>query len=168
MAFASGSQVSADRRRTPATHGSLGGATRTTLFVPRPTKRVLLNVFTLFVGLCVSILAAEAFVLVAVGEQVKFPRRVVEAPWGLQYNEPGAQYRHKSRDGTWYFRINSQGMRADRDYRHEKPPGVRRILVVGDSFTVGYEVDVEQTLAMVLERELRHRNLTVDVLNAGV
>src|SRR5688572_7729446 len=111
---------------------------------------------------------AEGFVLVAVGEQVKFPRRVVAAPWGIRYNEPGASYRHKSRDGTWSFKINHQGMRAERDYSYEKPPGVRRIVVLGDSFGIGYEVDVQQTFAMVLERELRNRNPRVEVLNAGV
>src|SRR5262249_44912878 len=52
--------------------------------------------------------------------------------------------------------------------RYEKPPGVQRIVVLGDSFAIGYEVDVEQTFAMVLERELQHKNLKVEVLNAGV
>jgi hypothetical protein len=113
-------------------------------------------------------LLAEVFVLVAVGEQAKFPRRVVAAPWGLRYNEPGAEYRHKSRDGTWVFKINNQGMRANGDFTYEKPGGTRRVVVIGDSYAVGYEVDMEQTFAMVLQAELRKRNPNVEVLNAGV
>jgi hypothetical protein len=131
-------------------------------------KRLLLNVLLLCIGLFVGLLMAEALVLSTVGEQAKFPRRVVGAPWGVRYNEPGAEYRHSSRDGTWYFKINKQGMRAEHDYPYEKPPGVQRIVVVGDSFAVGYEVDLSQTFAMVLERELAARNLNVQVLNAGV
>jgi hypothetical protein len=122
----------------------------------------------LCLGLCVAGLVTEGLVLLTFGEQVKFPRRVVGAPWGLRYNEPGVSYRHKSPDGAWQFRINGQGMRADRDFSYEKPAGVRRVVVVGDSFAVGYEVDSEQTFAMVLERELKKKNPNVEVLNAGV
>lgn len=131
-------------------------------------KRLLLKFIALCGALVMAMIIAEALVLVTIGEQVKFPRRVVGAPWGIRYNEPGASYRHASRDGTWYFKINRQGMRADRDYSYEKPPGVRRIIVLGDSFGIGYEVDVEQTFAMVLERELRNSNHGVEVLNASV
>ncbi len=131
-------------------------------------NRLLLKFFTLCVALVAALIIAEGLVLIGVGEQVKFPRRVVGAPWGIRYNEPGASYRHQSRDGTWYFKINHQGMRAERDYSYEKPRGVRRIVVLGDSFAIGYEVDVQQTFAMVLQRELRNRHPAVEVLNAGV
>lgn len=131
-------------------------------------KRGLAKLAAFGVGLSAAMLLAEGLVLLFVGEQPKFPRRVVAAPWGLRYNDPGATYRHKSRDGTWQFTINHQGMRADRDYHYDKPPGCLRVLVLGDSFAIGYEVDVEQTFARVLERELRRRNVPVEVLNSGV
>lgn len=128
----------------------------------------LANGAALLVAIAVAGLLAELAVLVFVGEQPKFPRHVVEAPWGLRYNEPGARYRHKSADGTWMFSINRQGMRADRDFAYEKPAGVRRIVSLGDSYTIGYEVDVDQTFSSVLERELRDAGIAVEVLNAGV
>lgn len=61
-------------------------------------------------------------------------------------------------------RINGQGLRADRDYG---PPeaGTRRILAVGDSFTMGYSVAVERTWVRVLESRL---GPPWEVLNAGV
>jgi lysophospholipase L1-like esterase len=135
---------------------------------PHPLKRALLTLAAACIGICAAALMAELLVLSVVGEQGKFPRRVVAAPWGLRYNEPGAAYRHKSGDGTWQFKINGQGMRANRDYRYEKPAGVRRVVVIGDSFAIGYEVNVEQTFAMVLERELEKRHPHIEVLNAGV
>jgi hypothetical protein len=93
---------------------------------------------------------------------------VVEAPWGLRYNDPGSKYRHKSADGTWWFRINRQGMRDNRDFSYKKPDGVKRIISLGDSFTIGYQVDVDQTFSAVLERELQKAGHDVEVLNAGV
>jgi len=134
---------------------------------PQRRRRAVQFVVLLF-GVGVSWLLAELVVLLSVGEQPKFPRRVVEAPWGLRYNEPGSQYRHKSADVTVYFRINNQGMRADRDYTYAKPAGVKRIISLGDSFTIGYEVDVKQTFSSILAYELRAAGLNVEVLNAGV
>ena len=127
---------------------------------------------TAFAALVLGVIAAfalvEGMVLFLYGEQVKFPRHVVEAPWGIRYNDPGSEYRHQSADGTWEFRINRQGMRDDRDFGYEKPPGVKRIVSLGDSFTIGYEVDVDQTFSSVLEKQLGDAGYDVQVLNAGV
>lgn len=119
-------------------------------------------------GLALAALACELLVRLFVGEQPKFPRHVVEAPWGLRYNQPGARYRHKSADVEVWFEINAGGMRSDRDFAHAKPPGTKRIVSLGDSFTVGYEVAQADCFSSVLERELRARGLAVEVLNAGV
>jgi hypothetical protein len=110
----------------------------------------------------------EVFVLLVYGEQPKFPRHVVGNAHGIRINQPNARYRHKSADISVWFRINGQGMRADRDYAQAKPAGVRRVVVFGDSFTVGYEVEEPQTYAHVLERGLSARVGPVEVLNAGV
>jgi lysophospholipase L1-like esterase len=127
-------------------------------------KRLL----ALAVALVLAGLLAEGLVLLVLGEQVKFPRHVVGAPFGLRINQPGTSYRHKSPDVEVWFHINGQGLRADRDYPKEKPPGVKRIVTLGDSFTIGYEVDVEDCFSSVLERTLRERGHEVEVLNAGV
>jgi lysophospholipase L1-like esterase len=119
-------------------------------------------------GSIVAFAIVEGMVLLLYGEQVKFPRHVVEAPWGIRYNDPGSDYRHRSADGTWHFRINQQGMRDDREFDYEKPPGVKRIVSLGDSFTMGYEVDLDQSFSMVLEEQLRDAGYEVQVLNAGV
>jgi hypothetical protein len=119
-------------------------------------------------GLTVSALLLEGLTLLVFGEQAKFPRHVVGAPWDLRYNEPLAHYRHKSADLTTYFDINREGMRANRDYDYVKPPGVRRVVSLGDSFTIGYEVDLDSCFSSVLEGELRAKGRNVEVLNAGV
>lgn len=131
-------------------------------------KRALKRLLALGLGILMSALLAEMLVLLIFGEQVKFPRHVVGASWGLRYNEPNAHYRHKSADGVWYFDINGEGMRADRDYARTKPPNTFRIVSLGDSFTIGYEVAEKECFSRVLERELRSQGLPVEVLNAGV
>src|SRR5262249_62365989 len=49
--------------------------------------------------------------------------------------------------------INSQG-RRDREYPQQKPAAVYRILMLGDSTTLGWGVPVEQTVAKILETTL--------------
>lgn len=131
-------------------------------------NKALKRVAALSLGLVLAAVAAEIGVRILVGEQPKFPRRVVGAPWGLRYNEPGARYRHKSADVEVHFSINAQGMRAERGFAYAKPDGTFRVVCLGDSFTIGYEVDFEDTFASVLERELGAAGLRVEVLNAGV
>jgi len=115
-----------------------------------------------------SCLLGEVLVRATLGPQPKFPRRVVEGPHGLRVNEPNAVYRHQSADVSVWFRINSKGLRADREYPYEKPAGVKLIVCLGDSFTAGYEVDLEDCFTRVLERELNAPGRAVEVLDAGV
>ncbi|MEO1368014.1 MAG: SGNH/GDSL hydrolase family protein [Acidobacteriota bacterium] len=64
--------------------------------------------------------------------------------------------------------INGLGHRDDEAARR-KADGVFRILVLGDSFTVGANVEQDEPYAQVLERRLRGElGDRVEVLNAGV
>ncbi len=130
----------------------------------RRLKRLGLLALSLVLALCL----AEGAVLLLVGEVPKFPRCVVGAAFGLRVNLPGARYRHKSADVCVWFDINQRGFRDARDFPYAKPAGRKRVVTLGDSFTVGYEVAVEDTFSSVLERELRATGLDVEVINAGV
>ncbi len=68
------------------------------------------------------------------------------------------------------FETNSAGFRG-RERTPEKPPGVFRIGVIGDSWAMGWGVAEEATYAHRLEQTLGGRDPTVEVLNfalAGV
>jgi hypothetical protein len=67
-----------------------------------------------------------------------------------------------------HFQINQQGMRADHDYAYAKPANVFRIVSIGDSFAMGYEVEPEQIYSSVLEQQLTATGHPTEVLNAGV
>jgi hypothetical protein len=64
--------------------------------------------------------------------------------------------------------INAHGLR-EREVDRAKSPGLRRILVLGDSFTYGGGVTAEATYPRRLEDLLRHHRCgPFEVLNAGV
>ena len=67
--------------------------------------------------------------------------------------------------------INSQGLR-DHEYSLIKPPGVYRILILGDSTTLGWGVPITETTAKILERQLNAEHVRgyehFEVINGGV
>jgi hypothetical protein len=66
--------------------------------------------------------------------------------------------------GEHVLNSNSRGLRGDREYAYEKPAGVRRLVVLGDSFTFGEGVSDDETYSHHLERLLPG----TEVLNLGV
>src|SRR4030095_5421807 len=62
--------------------------------------------------------------------------------------------------------LNSKGMRGP-EVADAKAPDTKRILFIGDSFTLGYTVDDADNWVRVCERELRGAGVRVEALNAG-
>src|SRR5262249_53877156 len=52
------------------------------------------------------------------------------------------------------FDTNSKGLR-DREFSYEKPPGKLRIMMLGDSFTVGWGAKFDETFSKRIERCMR-------------
>jgi hypothetical protein len=100
--------------------------------------------------------------------QPLMPRYVTGTPWGVRGNVPGAVYRHVTPEVDVGYRINRQGLRAEREYPEAPPAGACRIAVVGDSYLLGYEVEFDDTVARRLENELAAGGLPVEVLNFSV
>jgi hypothetical protein len=69
-----------------------------------------------------------------------------------QVGLPEAEGWHTQEGGS-YLRINAAGFR-DRDHPIEKPPGRRRIAVLGDSFADARHVELEETFWSVAQRDL--------------
>ena len=65
------------------------------------------------------------------------------------------------------FETNSQGLR-DREHTVERQAGVPRILMLGDSLTVGWGVPVDATFSKRIERLFAEKGATVEVVNTGV
>ncbi len=61
--------------------------------------------------------------------------------------------------------INSRGLRG-REYAYEKPKGVRRILLLGDSFVEGYSVDEQAVISEQLHKLLAGSG-QYEIINGG-
>lgn len=132
----------------------------------------LINLALLAGMTCICLIICEvAARLLMHNTVVLFPRNFTEAHYEgvtLRRLIPNATFWHTSVDGSWQFRTNAQGFRDDENYKHEKPPGQRRILMLGDSQTQGFEVRQAATFAKRLERRLRDKGMSVQVLNTGM
>jgi hypothetical protein len=62
-----------------------------------------------------------------------------------------------------HLKINSQRFRSDTDYSNHIPAGTTRVIVAGDSFTLGYGVDNQHTWLSQAKR--LHK--TLEVVNMG-
>jgi hypothetical protein len=100
--------------------------------------------------------------------QPLMPRYVTGTPWGVRGNIPNARYWNHTPEVDVEYRINSQGLRADRDFSLSKPAGVCRVAVFGDSFFFGIELDVTQGFAGQLEKRLIDSGIHAEVLNFSV
>jgi lysophospholipase L1-like esterase len=72
-------------------------------------------------------------------------------------------------EGKAWIQINARGFR-DVDHELEKPEGVYRVVVLGDSYTAAQEVDFEAAFPRVAERHLnegRDGQRRVEVVNLG-
>jgi hypothetical protein len=59
---------------------------------------------------------------------------------------------------------NAKGLRGRQEFGYDKPPGVTRIVVLGDSFTFGEEVGDDETYARALQSLVPNS----EVLNLGI
>jgi len=119
-----------------------------------------------FVAFAVALAASEVFLRIFLPQPLGVSYR---APNGLTLHIPGASIRFRRLEFDNVVRINSLGLR-DREISIEKPPGVFRILVLGDSFTEGKQVADEETFPKLLESALAGRlpNRRWEVINGGV
>lgn len=125
---------------------------------------------------CAAIIAALGAWTLVFGElflrllapQAIMPRYITGTGYGIRGNIPGAVYAHSTPDVNVEYRINADGMRDDRTFPAAKPAGTCRIAMLGDSYFVGYELDLQQSFQHQLERQLSASGHKVEVLNFGV
>jgi len=79
---------------------------------------------------------------------------------------------HDSPDGRRFWVVRAEGYNIDgmRDREHvvAKPPGVHRIVCLGDSVTVGHGVARHESYPFLLESFLQQMKVPVEVLNVAV
>lgn len=77
---------------------------------------------------------------------------------------------YPNREGRYYgvsIKTNSEGLR-DAEHSHEKPAGRTRVLMLGDSFVLGWGVAEEDGIPRNLDRMLNRDGNAYEVINMGV
>ena len=82
------------------------------------------------------------------------------------WHEPGKSGVFVKIDCRQRVEINSKGLR-EREIGYQKPPGLYRVLVLGNSVTVGFEVPAEKVLTRVMEDELARLGHPAQVINGA-
>lgn len=133
--------------------------------------KFLLNCSLVLGGICAGILLAELVVYVispqpvlhATAPDIFFVEYDEEIGW---VNRPGAEGTYTPDPGVPAFavRINKLGLRG-KTVALEKPPGVKRVLILGDSNTFGYGISEDERFSDLLSSMLPQG---YEVLNLGV
>ena len=77
-------------------------------------------------------------------------------------NQAGREMAKATPDrGPVQFSINEYGLREDDDVTPQKPDGTKRVIVLGDSFTLGVSLEKQE---LFHERLKRHRRIQLEML----
>ena len=128
----------------------------------------IFNRLGLFIFLPVYCLAAMELFLRIFAPVAIMPRYVCATDFGIRGNEPNRQYWQKTPECRVLIVTNSQGIRAEKEIPYEKPAGMKRIVVLGDSFGMGYEVDLKDTFTQQMVGYLKQIGITAEVVNLSV
>ncbi len=129
-------------------------------------RRAAIAGAAMLIAVAVAVVGVEAWVRLTWDEQRGRPGFYLSDPELGQRLAPGYE--------GWFagvpVRINRLGFRDERDYTPQKPPGVFRILVLGDSVTFGHGARSNTTYPYLLEQHLRAWRPDVEwqVWNLGV
>ena len=137
-------------------------------------RAALLNCALLAASLFLSVASGELVLRLAFARSLDFSMEMWKYAVLLKQPvpDPRLSFVHRLNRSAFLmgvpFSTNSAGLR-DREFPREKPPGVYRIVWLGDSTAVGWGVPLAGTAPKILEREL---NATgggrFEVLNSGV
>jgi len=135
-------------------------------------KRLLANLAVSLASLFAALTLCEAILRCCYKERIPLtPRYHTDARYGaftLRRLRPNSVFWHTDVSGHWKFVTNSRGFRNDTDFSYDKPPGVFRVLSLGDSHTEGVDAQQDRTFSAVLERSLCERGIPTEVINSGV
>jgi hypothetical protein len=84
--------------------------------------------------------------------------------------KPGLEYSHRTNEFDVTIYTNAQNMRTDArraPVSVEKPPGTRRALFLGPSFTFGWANEYEQAYATLIGEALRAAGHPIEIVNMG-
>jgi lysophospholipase L1-like esterase len=142
-------------------------------------KQILSTLLLIAVGLVISLVAIEAACRVIYARKLDY--QIEMSRYAAALKRTSAHYdighEHKPSRSAHLMgvdvSINSHGFRG-REVALAKPDGVYRVMLLGDSLTLGWGVEADETFAVLLERMLgedfegANTRLRAEVINTGV
>jgi len=134
--------------------------------VEAPHRRIGSKLAIALASVVLGLVLAEVVLrLLGIGQQGMYQWDAARG-WSLRPLASG----WRREEGNGFVRINRDGMR-DREYPYQRPANTIRMAFIGDSFTEGEQVAVEDDFVSIVERGLgtceRLRGKNVETLNFG-
>lgn len=136
-------------------------------------RHIGLNLLAMLISLVVTGLGLELLTRIVADDGMQFDlemwkyardiKQVADDPLIGHEHAPNRQARLMGVD----FRTNSHGLR-DREVSYQRIPGKLRIAMLGDSLTVGWGVELENTFSKRIERLYAAAGIDAEVINLGV
>lgn len=118
-------------------------------------------------GMAYLLMGSKIFLRVFAPEPI-LPRYVCATSYGIRGNEPNRNYWHITPEYRINIQTNSKGIRADEEIPYQKPNGIKRIVLLGDSFGIGYGVNLEDTFSNQMKKFLEETGITCEIVNLSV
>ena len=134
-------------------------------------KKIIFTLVTIILATVAAMIAGEIFLRLFAPEQM--PMRWFKSDPVLGYvNKPDfhQDFRYSNTGFVMTVRTNSFGHRRDSEISDTtlNDKKIKKILLIGDSFTFGYGVNIEDHFGTILERRLNRDSSGYIVLNSGV
>lgn len=130
-------------------------------------KKILFSFVLYFLISCICLLIAEIAIRIICPQSI-LPRFVENAPWGIRKVLPNINAIHKTPEYSYRYRTNSKGFRGTKEYEIVPPESCLRIVVQGDSVTLGYGVKDNETYSYLLQEMLNKDGFRAEVINMAV
>jgi len=130
-------------------------------------KKFFFSIILFLIVIITTLLLSEITIRVFAPQSI-VPRFVESAPWGIRKVIANVDAIHQTDEYRYRYRTNSQGFRGTKEYSINPKDGVYRIVVQGDSVTLGYGVKDNETFSQVLEDMLIKKGINAEVINMGV
>jgi hypothetical protein len=135
-------------------------------------KKYAVNIGVALLSILLCCIVAECIIrLLKKDTMVLYPRYHTDVQYGeykIRRLRPNLEYWHTSVEGSWKFTTNKQGYRSNYDFSYDKPPGVVRVIALGDSHTQGFEVRQDYTFSAIVEKYLSNNGYKAQVFNMGI
>jgi lysophospholipase L1-like esterase len=135
--------------------------------------KIVSNVLATLIGVLIAVLGMEVAVRAFFDDGKQFDLEMWKYALEVKgiSSDPLIGHNHRPNRQAFLmgvqFHTNSKGLR-DREFSYEKPPGRLRIMMLGDSFTVGWGAKLDETFPKRIERMYADRGIQAEAINTGV